>query len=280
MFTLDFVSAWGSTLHLVGNPLFKITNIDGLTEISSDISSTTTIGVDGDSVNNIQAQPRSIVIDLTFEQGVNVEDAKRNILQYVKPKAAGALLWTQNNREKRIEGVIEEISMPRFSNQVVMQITLYCSQPFWEDIDEFITQVTQFLDLHKFPIAFPSAGLPFGRYNNDTLTQSFTNNGDVAIGAVFEIITLTTDLIHPVIYDKDRNFFGVNVTVSKGETLVINTIKGQKSVTMNGQNLISKIDNGSKWLELALGSNEFSLQFDYGDETSAYMRIRYKQKYV
>nr|DAJ98111.1 MAG TPA: tail protein [Caudoviricetes sp.] len=280
MFTLDFVTAWGTTFPLVGNPLFKITNIDGLTDMSADISSTDTIGTDGDSVTNVKAQPRSIVIDLTINEGVNVENAKRTVLSYVKFKAAGALLWTQNKKEKRIQGIVENVSMPRFTNQAVMQITLYCSQPYWEDINEFVTQITQFLDLHKFPIAFPEAGVPFGRYNNDTLTQTFTNNGDVAIGAVFEIITLTEDLIHPVIYDKDRNSFGVNVTVSKGDTLVINTIKGQKSVTMNGKNLISKIDKGITWLELALGDNEFSLQFDHGDATSAYMRIRYKQKYV
>lgn len=280
MFTLDFISAWGTSFPLVGNPLFTLTDVDGITEINTDVSSTTTIGVDGDSVNNIQAQPRNIVLDLTFKQGVNVENAKDEVFKFVKPKAAGTLEWTQNNKKKRINGVVEAITMPRFTNQVVMQITLYCSQPFWEDINEFITQITQFLDLHKFPISFTEAGVPFGRYNNDTLTQSFINYGDVAIGAVFEIITLTEDLIHPVIFDKDRNYFGVNVTVSKGDTLIINTIKGQKSVTMNGKNLISKIDNGSKWLELSLGDNEFSLQFDQGNETSAYMRIRYKQKYV
>lgn len=280
MFKLDFVSAWGDILPLVENPLFTLTNVDGITEINADISSTTTIGIDGDNITNIQAQPRSIILDLTFKQDVNVEDARRSVMQYVKPKAAAALLWTQNNREKRIDGVVEAISMPRFSNQVVMQITLHCSSPYWEDIEEFITQVTQFLDLHKFPIAFPEAGLPFGRYNNDTLTQTFSNNGDVAVGVVFEIITLATDIVHPVIYDKNRSFFGVDVTVKKGDTLIISTVKGQKTVTMNGQNLIGKIDKDSKWLELDIGDNEFSLQFDEGDETSAYMRIKYKQQYV
>lgn len=280
MFTLNFISAWGDVLPLVGNPLFTITNIDGLTNVSTNISSTTTIGVDGDNVNNIQALPRDIIIDLTINQGINVDDAITYVKKYVKAKTTGVLRWKQNNKEKLIEGIVGDIDAPRFKKKVVIQISLHCSKTYWEDVNEFITQITQFLDLHKFPIAFPEAGVPFGRYNNDTLTQTFTNDGDVAIGAVFEIITLTEDLIHPVIYDKDRNYFGVNVTVSKGDTLVINTIKGQKSVTMNGQNLISKMDKGSKWLELALGSNEFSLQFDYGDETSAYMRIRYKQKYV
>ena len=147
---LKYVSARGDILPLVDNPFFVLANIDGHTSISTNISSSVIGGVDGDTVNNVQAQPRPIILDLRIKSDVNVEAAKREILKVIKPKQAGALIWEQNEKTVTISGIVESIDMPRWNNAVVMQVALHCEQPYWEDIDAIIGEISEAIDLHYF----------------------------------------------------------------------------------------------------------------------------------
>lgn len=279
MIQLKYISDWGATLPLVGNPMFVLTNVDGMTSATASISSNTIYGVDGDSVSNVQAQPRGIVLDLTMKQGVNVEDAKRQILSVIKIKSTGTLELTQNGRTTQISGVVESIDMPRFTNNAIMQISLYCSSPFWSDVDDVVQSISSFIDLHKFPIAFSSAGMAFGRYRNDQ-TRTITNDGDVSVGIVIDIISHGDGITNPKIYDRNRDYFGVDVTLNRGDVLSISTVTGAKTVALNGENIIRKMTAGSKWIKLEVGVNEFSLVIDNGNLPDLYYTVKYRQLYV
>ena len=95
---LDYISARGDRLPLIANELFDLVNVDGMTTAATSIASSTIGGADGDVVNNVQANARPLVLDLRIKKGVNVEAAKRAILQVVKIKQQGTLEWTQNDR--------------------------------------------------------------------------------------------------------------------------------------------------------------------------------------
>ena len=235
MLKLLYISRWGGTLDLVKNELFTLTNVDGLTVATTDISSIVIGSQDGDVINNIRANPRGIVLDLRINQNVNVEDAKRSVLSIVKLKQTGTLLWTQNGRTVQINGVVESVVMPRFSDEVMMQISLHCDQPFWEDIADIVAEISDALNLHYFTdtpgdmLCFPEEGIPFGAYDL-ARTRSFTNRGDVSVGMTIEIRAFKT-VTNPIIYDQNGNFFGVGytgktLTMSAGDVLVIDTQAG------------------------------------------------------
>lgn len=73
----DYINSRGDVLSLINSENFILVNIDGQTAAASNISSVVTGGVDGDSVNSIQAQPRPLVLDLKILK--NVEKTKENI---------------------------------------------------------------------------------------------------------------------------------------------------------------------------------------------------------
>lgn len=304
MLKLDFISARGDVLPLTDNPLFHITNIDGLTEANTSISAATAGGTDGDTVNNIQATARTIIIDLQPRSGVNVEDFKRQVLKTVKLKQQGALLWTQNDRDVIIAGVVEAAEMPRFTNNVVMQITLHCEQPFWEDVDEIITQISEAISLHYFTsspadmLYFPAEGIPLGEY--DTIrTKTFYNDGDVAVGLKITILAHNT-VTNPIIYDQNGNYFGVGYTIESesggaglgtalvsnplvmqaGDNVVITTHKKGKSVKFNGVEIFDKIKPYSTWLQLEAGENVFSINSDDESIENMSFSLIYKQRYI
>lgn len=291
MLKLDFVNKNGEALPLVKNSYFDLINVDGMTAANTAISSIVIGGVDGDTINNIQAQPRGIVFDLRIKDYINVEDAKRYILSFVKLKQRCALVWTQNARTLQIDAVVEEIVMPRWKQGVTMQISLHCPRAFWEDIADVISQISAAKNLHYFTtiegdmLYFPEAGIPLGEYDTSR-TRTFVNTGDVSVGMTIEIIAYST-VTNPIIYDQNGNFFGVGygdgdkqVVMNAGDKIVITTQAGQKNVMLNGSSVIDKIKPRSTWLQLEAGENEFSINSDDADIDNMTFTLIYKQRYI
>lgn len=289
MLELLYISKWGGTLDLIKNNLFTLTNVDGMTAAATDISSVVIGGVDGDYINDIRAQPRGIIFDLRIKQGVNVESAKRAVLDIVKLKQKCSLKWTQNGRTLVINAVVDGVTMPRFSNEVTMQISLHCAQPFWEDLNDIISEISEAISLFYFTdyandmLYFPDDGIPFGAYDFSR-TRTFYNAGDVAVGMVIEILAVKT-VTNPIIYDQNGNFFGVGygsktVTMYAGDIMTINTNVGQKSVTLNGVSQLDKIKPRSTWLVLEAGENEFSINSTDTDTDNMIFTMSYKQRYI
>ncbi|MGN0180132.1 MAG: phage distal tail protein [Monoglobaceae bacterium] len=284
MMQLDFVSARGGILPLVDNDNFVLTGVDGMTKTDVSLSTSSISTMDGDVVNNAQAQPRSIVLYLEVKAEKNVEEVKRLVLSYIKPKLTGSLHWRQNSREIRISGIVEAIEMPRFSDKCVMQISMHCSQPYWEDAEFLVWEINQYLNLHYFPIqsgglAFPAEGIPFGVYDYSR-RRTFTNYGDVEVGAEITIIALST-VTNPILYDLTTNrFIGINVTLSAGDEIVITTQRGNKTITKNGVNIIDKIKPGSSWLQVNVGINEYMINSDDEADDNMYFTLSFKRRFV
>ena len=289
MLKLLYVSKWGESLDLAHNDLFTLVNVDGLTTAATDISSIVIGGIDGDSINNIQAQPRGIIFDLRIKNGVNVEDAKRAVLSIVKLKQKCSLEWTQNNRTLVIKGTVETVTMPRFNNEVTMQISIHCGEPFWEDLNEILSEISQIVGLHYFTsdpygmLYFTTEGIPLSAYDISR-TRTFNNTGDVAVGMTIEILALGT-VTNPIIYGQNGTFFGVgygskSLVMNEGDTLIINTKAGEKSVTLNGVSQLDKVKPRSTWLQLQAGENEFSIDSDEATTDNMIFTLAYKQRYI
>ena len=289
--TFDFISARGDILPLTANEDFWLTNINGQTSANTSISSGVIGGIDGDTVNNIQAQPRTIIFDLRIKSGVNVESAKRRILKVIKLKQNGTLRWTQNERTVDITGKVESIDMSRWTNAALMQVTLHCEQPFWEDVQSIIEQINEAINLHYFTdylndmLYFPEAGIPFGEYDT-TRSKHFYNSGDVGVGLEIDIIAIDK-VTNPIIYDANGNYFGVGygtgekkVVMESGDKIVITTQRGNKTVTLNGVSIFDKIKPNSTWLQLSTGDNQFAINSDDDSLTNMTFNLIYKQRYI
>ena len=285
---MKYVSARGDILPLTDNKYFHLMDIDGQTSYEGGVSRTKS-NDDGDIITNVSAEARPLLISLRIKSGVDVEMAKREILKVVKPKQYGSLVWEQNGRTLTITGKVTSFSMPRWENGVIAQIGLDCEQPFWEDIDFVIQQISEAVDLHYFVdspvdmLYFSEDGIAFGEY--DTIrTKAFHNAGDVAVGMEISIVALDT-VTNPIIYNQYGEFFGVGyenrpLVMAAGDNVVITTRKGNKVVTLNGVNIYDKIKPNSTWLQLEAGDNSFSINSDDVSKSNMSFSLIYKQRYV
>lgn len=280
---LEFIGANGNIINLFDNPYYGITNIDGFTVADVEVASSTTASIDGDVINNLRVTPRTVVLDLKVKNNVNVETAKRWLLQTVKPKLPGRIRMTQDGRETELSGIVENIEMPRFTNGVICQVSLHCSVPYWQDVNYVLVEISRLIDLHYFPkdqggLAFPSGGIPLGSYNLNN-TQTYYNDGDAETGMLITIIALG-DVVNPIIYDVTGAYIGVIDTMAEGDVIEINTNRGEKYVRKNGENIFSKIRSGSSFLQLAIGDNQLTVNADSGTQNNMYFMITFKRRFV
>lgn len=279
---LEFISARGEVLPLSHNNRFKLSHVDGITLAEVDISTTTNPTIDGDIVNNTRVIARPITLDISIER--EVESTARYILRYIKTKMKGTLRRTQDGRTMQISGIVESISLPRFTSAATMQISMHCSQPFWEDIENTSEEIAEVLDLFYFTdkpddmLYFPEEGIAFGEIDMNR-TKVLTNEGDASVGMEIHITALNT-VKNPIIYNSDGQYFGVDITLQSGDEIIITTEKGNKTLTLNGANIISKRREGSTWLQLELGENEFTIDSEDGTEGNMYFTVVYKQRYI
>ena len=286
MAEFKIISPLNTELELIDNKYFTVEEIESQTEVNNSISSSTISGADGAKANSVTTDVRLIVITLLIEQNVDVEKAKRYILSFVKSKQKHRIVWQRENKTLEIVGICQKISMPRWQQGVAMQITFYCEQPYWEDIENLINEISAIKDLHYFTktkgkmLYFHYGNpRPLGAY--DTIhTRTFYNSGDTDVGMIIEINALAK-VSNPAIYASADEFIGVdNVEMQAGDVIRINTNKGKKDITLNGVSILNKIKAGSKFLQLKIGDNTFTVKSDENDLTSVYFNLVYKQRYV
>lgn len=286
---LKFINKRGNAFELTQNAFFHLLNVDGMTTANSDIKTTTIGGIDGTVINNIQAQPRTIIFDLEVKQDKDVEEAKRALLNVIKLKQNCKLEWTQNNRTLVIDGVVEGVEMPRFNNAVNVQVTIYCPDGFWYDANYTARQVDEALPLHYFTTSsadmlyFPEEGIAFGEIDMSR-TREINNTGDADAGLIIEIKAYKT-LTDPIIYANDGKFFGLgyegkHFTMQPNDVVIISTEKGNKRATKNGVNLFEYIKPFSTWLQLEAGVNTFSIDANEEEINNMTFTLQYKQKYI
>ena len=283
MFTsLVYSAANGATLDLFHDDMFDLVNASGLTLANAAIATSTIPTMDGDTINNVQANPRGITLDLRVKNYIDVEACKRHILNVVKIKQTGTLTYTQgtgtNQRIITISGIVESISLPRFSNACTMQVSLYCNSPFWQDLNDIILQIARALPAHHFEVYFPVNNPIVLGVIDQNMTQTYTNDGDAAAGMIITIIA-TGDVTNPTLYRSSGEYIGINDTLTTNDKVVIDTNRGHKTITKNGVSIFSKIKQGSTFLQMETGDNEFTIDADTGD-ANMYFSIAFKRRFV
>lgn len=291
MATFKLLNKRNVEFNLTDNPYLYLIDIDGQTTAAADVSTSVIGGLDGDTINSQQVQPRTVALTMKVKLGVSVEQAKRALLSVAKIKQELTLQWYQEGKTLILKGNVEEIDVPRWENGVALQLTLHCSQPYWEDIAEAVQEITQFISLHYFTedpldqLYFTDEGQAFGMYDFSR-SRLFKNEGDVAIGFEARIVAVKT-VTNPIIYDTDGNFFGVGygtgakkLVMNAGDVLIITTHKGNKTVKLNGVSQFDKIKPQSQWLQMQTGENQFAVNSDDQDTENIFFNFNYKQRYV
>ena len=288
---LSIINKNNEILDLLNNTnkfiLFKAEALHG---IETDISESESPYMDGSNIDIVKALPRGI--ELTFKLVGEVKDSINFFTKYIKSKQFVTLREIEDDKDIIIKGVATIPPYSRMLQDCELTLTIYCGQPYWEDINYVVEIISEKIDLLFFPINgqyFTSIGRPFGVIDT-SLEKTFINKGDVSVGMLLSLVALgivTKPRISCSSGEQNGWYMQLNLTLQSNDEVKINTVKGNKYITINGSDsyngkpILSYLEfKGLDWLQLETGANSFNVSTSGGATNSnVYFNINYKARY-
>lgn len=267
MFNLSVKGANGNVLRLTNNPLYVVTDISGLSPETAVINTSTVGTNDGTKYNSARINQRNIVITIYF-QG-DIEASRIALYSYLKSKQPCRVYYSNENRNVYIDGYVESMPCDYFSRSEFMQISIICPNPFFRNIKETVSEMSIVESLFEFPFDIPASGVDFSTLS-DVALATVQNNGDISSGMIIEL-NASGAVVNPSIINANTlDRFDLNFSMQSGDKIIIDTIKGEKSVKLVRfgvtRNIINSIGKYPNWLQLDIGPNTFTFSADSGAE--------------
>lgn len=282
MYSLIVENDSGEWLQMTGNKNYDILNIEGACPPAANINTSPVVGMDGTLFNSARANQRNIVLTVAIH--MPIESNRFNLYNFFRIKQLVTLKYKTQYRECYISGYVETVEVNAWSEVQTAQISIICTQPFWIANDDTVVRFSESIALFQFPFTIPSAGIEFSR--RESLQSAILNTGEVEVGGVIEFIAKANGVKNPVFYNQTtQEYFGVNLTMQNGDSVIINTKYGEKSITLIRSGIASNILNdrkiGSTWLQFKPGMNILSFEAEEGQgDLEAILTIRQKYEGV
>lgn len=259
MYTLKVENEQGDQLELTHSNDYTVINVEGLGPPKANINTAVVASFDGSRFNSSRMTERNLVLTIVIEN--EIERNRLNLYQYFKPKKPCKLYYRNATREVFIDGYVETFEISLFDNRQMAQISVICPDPFFQALRERIVDFRSVTSMFRFPFATPTAGIPFAQQEMD-MSKVIVNGGDVESG-VLVTLHATGPVSNPILYNVDtRESMGLSLTMQDGDTVTINTNKGQKRILLNRDgvttNIINRLVRGSSWFQISSGENTFT----------------------
>lgn len=269
-----------------------ITEIEGLGPVKASINMTSLATADGDIYNSSRLAGRNIVIKARFTYAETIEEAR--LLSYKFFPIGHKLTFRikTDNREAETEGYVESNEPNIFSEESDMQVSVLCESPFFFSVDEDGKKQTNFSAVEaNFEFPFENAvgqkELIFGRIVNKKENTVYYD-GDAETGCIINLHAIGEVKMIDIYNIKTREHMGIDTDklaallnpgsdqgIIYGDTIIINTIKGQKSITLlrDGatHNILNALAKDTDWFQLARGDNLFAFTCEYGEANLQFM---------
>lgn len=262
----------------------------GLSEFSSTIYSTYSMGQHGDTFVSDRIEPRNIDISGTIlERSKDAQlQLRRRAIRIFNPDLSAKLIYEYKGFKRVISCRVD--NSPVFSyteDRVYMKFSMSfkCLDPFWREEQETATEIASWMGGWEFPTEIKRddpTSMQFG-FRSESLIVDCYNAGDVSTGLRIRFTALATvenpSLINVNTYEKIK----LNLTMLPGDVITIDTSYGSKDAVLTRAGETSScfrdVDIDSTYMQLEIGDNLFRYDADSGLD-SLNVTLFYSPKYL
>lgn len=259
-----------------------IKKINGLGPAKANINTTDLATKDGSLFNSARLDKRNITMQILLTMAPDIETSRQRSYKYFPIKRPVEFIVELDNRMAKTIGYVETNEPDIFSKDEEMSISLICDDPYFYDPNKENSTVFSGIE-PKFEFEFENDSLEenlleFGSIENET-EKTVPYDGDSEAGVTITIHALG-EAHNIIIYNsRTREHMSINTEIIEqmtgkgivtGDTIIINTVRGNKSVQLlrDGRftNILNSLEKDSDWFQLSKGDNIFAYTCDSGWE--------------
>lgn len=237
--------------------------------------------MDGGYLDAVRVPPRNISVLFSVSDRKQVEDLRKKLIAFFSPKKPGTLIVERANRSRKIRFYLGE--QPEFiqdniiDDRLHVRVNMICPDPYFEDVTPTTVNFMKPLPLLTFPFnSLAGVGITSGVLEI-TDTTTLVNNGDMPVGIICDITANGGTVTNPKI-TMNGQYVRVIKTMAIGDTIQIDTNKGQKNIYFNGESQFI-FDRKSIFFQLPVGENTIVISADAGIK-DAKASFTYSFKYL
>lgn len=275
---------------------FVITSITGLGPEKSNINTTEVATNDGSIFNSSRTPSRNIVVTLAYLPSNSAEDLRHLTYRYFPIKKKLTMLIETDSRKAEIEGYVESNDPAIFSSMESSTISIVCPDPYFYSVSGPDENVTVFYGVEpSFEFLFGNESLTENTIEMGVIQNKTENvvvyDGDAeigvtitihAVGAASNINIYNTGTRESMNIDTDKIKKLTGSGLIAGDDIVINTIRGNKSIELRrageSTNILNCLGKDSDWFRLVKGDNIFAYTAETGS-TNLQFKIENKTMY-
>ena len=221
---------------------------------------------DGTRYNSATVNERNLLLTVYLQQ--DIARARRNLYRWLGSKKYIKVYYQEDDLDVYAEGYVETADVNPWQELQNMQASIVCPTPYWRDVKETFTDASTVSSLLEFEFYTDDDGIELS-VEDKAKSTIIQNDGTAETGATF-LLTATVPTQNPYIYNMDTGeYIGFKVDLEAGDQLEVCTISGKKRVThIRGNvrtNYINTVVDGSDWLKITPGTNEYSYTVAAGE---------------
>ncbi len=260
-----------SDIHLI--------DIQGIESSSYSINKTNS-EQDGATLTSVKIEPREITITGDIEKNIKEDENRDFLLRFFNPKQKGIMYITRNNISRKIQYQVSSLDFPtnKLYEYIDFTLVLECiEEPYFSDAKNSGNYLTLISPQFTFPLAIsPTKSMGYKTYKP---VMPLVNDGDKETGIEI-IVTAKRGKMNNIKFTLNNNeYMKINTTLEQWDELIINTNPRKKSITLNGVNIINKIDRNSSFFSLKIGKNILKYECDDGS-TNIDIDVQFYRKYL
>lgn len=235
---------------------------------------------DGATPTSVKVEPREITVIGDIEKNDKEDQNREFLLRFFNPKQEGTMYITRNNVSRKIQYQVSSFDFATNKMYEYMDFTLVLEcveDPYFSDAKNRGNYLTLISPQFAFPLAICPTRIM--GYRTFKPVMPLVNDGDEETGIEMIITAKRGKMDNIKLILNNKEYIKVNATLEQWDVLKINTNPRKKSVTLNGVNIINKIDRNSTFFSLRIGKNILKYECDNGS-TNIDIDVQFYRKYL
>ena len=235
---------------------------------------------DGATVTSVKVEPREITITGDIEKNENELKNRDYLIRFFDPKKEGEMYITRNNVKRKIQYKVSSLDFATNKMYDYIDFTLVLEsteEPYFSDAKNSGNYLTLISSQFTFPLAICPKKIM--GYKTFKPVMPLVNDGDKETGIEIIVTAKRGKMDNIKLILNNKEYIKVNETLNQWDILKINTNPRKKSVTLNGENIINKIDRNSTFFSLRIGKNILKYECDNGS-SNIDIDVQFYRKYL